>query len=45
MLLDIKEIHTYYGKSHILYGVSMEVDKGEIVTLLGRNGVGKSTIT
>ena len=44
MLLDIKETHTYYGKSHILHGVSMEVDKGEIVTLLGRNGVGKSTI-
>jgi len=44
VLLDIKETHTYYGKSHILYGVSMEVDKGEIVTLLGRNGVGKSTI-
>ncbi|MFH1480948.1 MAG: ABC transporter ATP-binding protein [Pseudomonadota bacterium] len=44
MLLDIKETHTYYGKSHILHGVSMEVEKGEIVTLLGRNGVGKSTI-
>lgn len=44
MLLDVKETHTYYGKSHILHGVSMEVEKGEIVTLLGRNGVGKSTI-
>lgn len=44
MLLDVKETHTYYGKSHILHGVSLEVDKGEIVTLLGRNGVGKSTI-
>jgi len=44
VFLDIKETHTYYGKSHILHGVSMEVDKGEIVTLLGRNGVGKSTI-
>ena len=44
MLLDIKETHTYYGKSHILHGVSMGVEKGEIVTLLGRNGVGKSTI-
>jgi len=44
VLLDIKETHTYYGKSHILHGVSMGVEKGEIVTLLGRNGVGKSTI-
>jgi len=44
VLLDVKETHTYYGKSHILHGVSMEVEKGEIVTLLGRNGVGKSTI-
>lgn len=44
MLLDIKGTNTYYGKSHILHGVSMEVDKGEIVTLLGRNGVGKSTM-
>ncbi len=43
MLLEIKETHTYYGKSHILHGVSMEVEKGEIVALVGRNGVGKST--
>ena len=43
MLLEIKETHTYFGKSHILHNVSMEVEKGEIVALVGRNGVGKST--
>ena len=43
MLLEIKETHTYFGKSHILHDVSMEVEKGEIVALVGRNGVGKST--
>ncbi|MCD6567619.1 MAG: ABC transporter ATP-binding protein [Dehalococcoidia bacterium] len=42
-LLSLKDIHTYYGKSHILQGVSLEVNKGEIVALLGRNGVGKTT--
>ena len=36
-------LHTYYGKSHILHGVSLEVRQGEIVTLLGRNGAGKTT--
>jgi branched-chain amino acid transport system ATP-binding protein len=36
-------LHTYYGKSHILHGVSFEVQEGEIVTLLGRNGAGKTT--
>jgi branched-chain amino acid transport system ATP-binding protein len=36
-------VHTYYGKSHILHGVSIEVQPGEVVGLLGRNGVGKST--
>lgn len=43
MILEVREIHTYYGQSHILQGVSLEVEKGEIVTLLGRNGAGKST--
>jgi branched-chain amino acid transport system ATP-binding protein len=37
------KIHTYYGKSHILHGVSMEVREGELVALLGRNGAGKTT--
>ena len=43
MLLELKELHTYYEESHILQGVSLNVDRGEIVCLLGRNGVGKST--
>ena len=43
MLLEIKELNTYYEESHILQGVSLNVDHGKIVCLLGRNGVGKST--
>ncbi|PKN28411.1 MAG: ABC transporter ATP-binding protein [Deltaproteobacteria bacterium HGW-Deltaproteobacteria-21] len=42
-MLEVKEIHSYYGKSHILHGVSLELKEGELVCLLGRNGVGKST--
>ncbi len=42
-LVDLEDIHTYYGKSHILNGVSLTVGHGEVVGLLGRNGVGKST--
>lgn len=42
-VLVAQDIHTYYGKSHILQGVSIEVREGEIVTLLGRNGAGKTT--
>ena len=42
-VLKIDNIHTYYGNSYILQGVSLSVEKGEIVTLLGRNGMGKST--
>ncbi|MEN9314265.1 MAG: transporter related protein [Pseudomonadota bacterium] len=43
MMLEIKDLHAYYGKSHILQGVDMNVGEGEIVSLLGRNGVGRST--
>jgi len=42
-LIAVEDVHTYYGKSHILHGVSLIVGKGEVVGLLGRNGVGKST--
>jgi branched-chain amino acid transport system ATP-binding protein len=43
-LLEIKDLHAYYGKSHVLHGVNLHVGKGEIVSLLGRNGVGRSTM-
>lgn len=43
MILEVKDIHTYYGMSHILFGVSLSVKKGEVVALLGRNGAGKTT--
>jgi branched-chain amino acid transport system ATP-binding protein len=42
-LVRVEDVHTYYGKSHILHGVSLTVGPGEVVGLLGRNGVGKST--
>ena len=42
-MLEIAGLHAYYGKSHILQGVDMHVDAGEVVSLLGRNGVGRST--
>jgi len=42
-LLAVEDVHAYYGKSHILHGISLEVGPGEVVGLLGRNGVGKST--
>ncbi|NGM88656.1 ABC transporter ATP-binding protein [Parapusillimonas sp. SGNA-6] len=41
--LEVRDLHTYYDKSHILDGVSLVVEEGELVTLLGRNGAGKST--
>ena len=43
MLLQVDELHSYYGKSHILHGISMQLNRGDIVCILGRNGVGKST--
>ncbi|MFH0786741.1 MAG: ABC transporter ATP-binding protein [Pseudomonadota bacterium] len=43
MILELKDIHTYYGTSHILFGISMHVEEGESVCLLGRNGAGKTT--
>ena len=42
-LLEIKDLHTYYGHVHALRGISLDVQKGEIVTLIGANGAGKST--
>ncbi len=42
-LIQVDDVHTFYGKSHILHGVSLHVGPGEVVGLLGRNGVGKST--
>lgn len=42
-MLEVKDLHAYYGRSHILQGVDLHVEKGEIVSLLGRNGVGRST--
>jgi branched-chain amino acid transport system ATP-binding protein len=43
MILQIEEIDTYYGQSHVLQGISLGIDEGEVVSLLGRNGVGKTT--
>ena len=43
MLLQVKDLNTYYGESHALQNMSVDVDQGEIVALLGRNGMGKST--
>ena len=42
-MLEIQNLHGYYGKSHVLHGVAMQIGKGEIVALLGRNGSGRST--
>lgn len=42
-MLDVTDLHAYYGKSHILQGVNLRIGEGEIVALLGRNGVGRST--
>jgi branched-chain amino acid transport system ATP-binding protein len=42
-MLEVTDLHAYYGKSHILHGVNLRVGQGEIVSLLGRNGAGRST--
>ncbi len=42
-MLEVRDLHAYYGKSHIIQGVDLDVGEGEIVSLLGRNGVGRST--
>jgi branched-chain amino acid transport system ATP-binding protein len=43
-MLEVREIHTYYGDSHVLQGISFKVEKGKVVGLLGRNGMGKTTL-
>ena len=43
MLLEVRDINTFYGISHILFDVSLEIDEGEVACILGRNGVGKTT--
>jgi branched-chain amino acid transport system ATP-binding protein len=42
-LLEVDDVHTYYGESHILEGVTLDIEDGEVVALIGRNGVGKTT--
>ncbi len=42
-MLEVRDLHAYYGKSHILQGVDLDIAAGEVVSLLGRNGVGRST--
>ncbi|KAA9025778.1 ABC transporter ATP-binding protein [Niallia endozanthoxylica] len=42
-MLELKSVHSYYGESHVLHGINLEVQKGKVVTLLGRNGMGKTT--
>ncbi len=44
VLLELRDVHTYYGRIHALHGVSLEIRQGEIVTLIGANGAGKTTV-
>jgi branched-chain amino acid transport system ATP-binding protein len=43
-ILELVDIHTYYGESHVLWGVSLKLEQGSVVAILGRNGMGKTTI-
>jgi len=43
-VLEVRDVHTYYGESHVLHGVSLTVAAGQVVTILGRNGMGKTTL-
>src|ERR1700739_3116836 len=43
-ILDVQDIHTYYGDAYVLQGLSLQVEQGQILGLLGRNGVGKTTL-
>ncbi len=43
MILEVNDIHAFYGSSHVLFGISLSVDEGQVVALLGRNGAGKTT--
>ena len=43
-ILDVQDIHTYYGDAYVLQGLSLQLEQGQILGLLGRNGVGKTTI-
>jgi branched-chain amino acid transport system ATP-binding protein len=43
-LLSVRGVHTYYGDSYVLQGLSLEVHRGQVVAILGRNGMGKTTL-
>ena len=43
-MLDVRDIHTYYGESHVLQGISLSMTRGQVVGILGRNGMGKTTL-
>ena len=43
-MLEVRDIHTYYGDSHVLQGISLRVERGQVVGILGRNGMGKTTL-